>query len=55
MGVPTANNADSRRLLRVAGGSARPWSTAEVLLAVCDLDLTELERVEPPRGFRRDC
>ena len=28
--------------------------TAETLAAVCGLDLSELEGVEPPRGFGRD-
>ncbi len=29
-------------------------ATAEALRAVCDLNLSELESVEPPRGFGRD-
>jgi len=29
-------------------------STAEALRLVCDLDLSELESIEPPRGFGRD-
>jgi hypothetical protein len=29
-------------------------ATAEALRAVCDLDLSDLEGVEPPRGFGRD-
>jgi hypothetical protein len=29
-------------------------STAETLRAICDLDLLELESIEPPRGFGRD-
>jgi hypothetical protein len=29
-------------------------STAEALRMVCDLDLSELESIEPPRGFGRD-
>ncbi len=28
--------------------------TAEALRAVCELDLSELQEVEPPRGFGRD-
>jgi len=28
--------------------------TAEALTAICDLDLSELESVVPPRGFGRD-
>ena len=31
-----------------------PKPMAEALRAVCDLDLSELESVEPPRGFGRD-
>jgi len=29
-------------------------ATAEALRAVCELDLTELQAVTPPRGFGRD-
>jgi hypothetical protein len=29
-------------------------ATAEALRAISDLDLSELEAVEPPRGFGRD-
>jgi hypothetical protein len=29
-------------------------ATAEALQAICDLDLSELEAIEPPRGFGRD-
>jgi hypothetical protein len=29
-------------------------ATAEALHAICDLDLTELEAIVPPRGFGRD-
>ena len=29
-------------------------ATAEALQALCDLDLAELQAVEPPRGFGRD-
>ncbi len=29
-------------------------ATAEALRTICDLDLTELQAVEPPRGFGRD-
>ena len=29
-------------------------ATAEALAAICDLDLSELQAVEPPRGFGRD-
>ena len=29
-------------------------ATAEALQAICDLDLTELQAIVPPRGFGRD-
>jgi hypothetical protein len=29
-------------------------ATAEALRAICELDLTELQAIEPPRGFGRD-
>jgi hypothetical protein len=29
-------------------------ATAEALAAICDLDLGELQAIEPPRGFGRD-
>jgi hypothetical protein len=29
-------------------------ATAEALRAICDLDLSELAAVEPPRGYGRD-
>ena len=29
-------------------------ATAEALRAICDLDLSDIESVEPPRGFGRD-
>jgi hypothetical protein len=29
-------------------------ATAEALVAICDLDLSELQAIEPPRGFGRD-
>jgi hypothetical protein len=29
-------------------------ATAEALQAVCELDLSEIQAVEPPRGFGRD-
>jgi len=32
----------------------RDGATAQVLAAVCGLDLSELEGVEPPRGFGHD-
>ena len=46
-------------------GAYRSWSyslpanvadsaTAEALRAICEIDLTELNSVDPPRGFGRD-
>jgi hypothetical protein len=32
----------------------RDTPLAEALQAICDLDLTELQAIEPPRGFGRD-
>jgi hypothetical protein len=32
----------------------RDSATADALQTICALDLTELETVEPPRGFGRD-
>jgi len=35
-------------------GFVRDSTTAEALRAVCDLDLAELQAIDPPRGFGRD-
>jgi hypothetical protein len=32
----------------------RDCATAEALQAICDLDLGELQAIEPPRGFGQD-
>lgn len=32
----------------------RDSTTAEALRAICDIDLADLQAVEPPRGFGRD-
>jgi len=34
--------------------SLQDSATAEALQAICDLDLAELQAIEPPRGFGRD-
>jgi hypothetical protein len=34
--------------------SLQDSAIAEALRAICDLDLTELQAIEPPRGFGRD-
>jgi hypothetical protein len=42
---------------RLAGGTPpnlHEGATAEALQAVCELDLSEIQAVEPPRGFGRD-
>ena len=38
---------------RAAGQSAR-CATAEALQTIVELDLSELQTIEPPRGFGRD-
>jgi len=35
-------------------GHLQEGATAEALQAICELDLGELEAIEPPRGFGRD-
>ncbi len=34
--------------------SLQGTTTAEALQAICDLDLTDLQAIDPPRGFGRD-
>ena len=34
--------------------SLQDGTTAEALQAICDLDISELQAIEPPRGFGRD-
>ncbi len=34
--------------------SLHDGATADALRAVCDLDLTDLQAIDPPRGFGRD-
>ena len=40
--------------LEALADNQRDGTVAEALQAVCDLDLTELQAAEPPRGFGRD-
>ena len=40
--------------LKAMPDSLRESATAEALQAICDLDLSELQAIEPPRGFGRD-
>jgi hypothetical protein len=34
--------------------SLQQSATAEALQAICDLDIVDLQAIEPPRGFGRD-
>jgi hypothetical protein len=34
--------------------SLQDTATAEALQAICDLDLADLQAIDPPRGFGRD-
>ena len=40
--------------LQALPGSLQDGATADALRAVCDIDLTELQVIDPPRGFGRD-
>jgi hypothetical protein len=40
--------------LETLPSSLQETATAEALQAICDLDLGELQAIEPPRGFGRD-
>ena len=40
--------------LEVLPDNLQDGATADALQAVCDFDLTELQAVDPPRGFGRD-
>jgi hypothetical protein len=49
----------SRQVIAASSGSARDIrprdsALAEALQAICDLDLSELQAIIPPRGFGRD-
>ena len=46
--------ADCQAWLDALPDSLQQGATAEALQAVCQIDLSELESVEPPRGFGRD-
>ena len=46
--------ADYAAWLDALPASLRDSATADALRAICDFDLTELEALEPPRGFGRD-
>ena len=40
--------------LQTVPDSLQQSATAEALQAICDLDLVDLQAIEPPRGFGRD-
>ena len=40
--------------LEALPSSLQESATAEVLQAICELDLADLQAIEPPRGFGRD-
>ena len=46
--------ADYAEWLEAMPDHLRESPTGEVLQAIVDLDLSELEAIEPPRGFGRD-
>ena len=45
---------DYRTWLSALPQNLEASATAEALRAICDLDLSDLQSVEPPRGFGRD-
>ena len=45
---------DYRTWLSALPQNLEASATAEALRAICDLDLSDIESVEPPRGFGRD-
>ena len=45
---------DYRTWLNALPQNLEANATAEALRAICDLDLSDLESVDPPRGFGRD-
>jgi hypothetical protein len=45
---------DYQTWLDALPGNLKDGVTAEALRAICELDLSELASVEPPRGFGRD-
>jgi hypothetical protein len=40
--------------LEALPNSLQDSATAEALQAICELDVADLQAVEPPRGFGRD-
>jgi hypothetical protein len=50
----TALQADYAAWLESLPVNLQEGATAQALQAICDLDLGELQALEPPRGFGRD-
>jgi hypothetical protein len=42
------------RWLEALPDNLQDGATADALRSICDLDLSELQTIEPPRGFGRD-
>jgi hypothetical protein len=51
---PTTSPASCKRRLENLPDSLQDGTTAEALRTICDLDLSELQAIVPPRGFGRD-
>ena len=50
----TALQAQYAAWLEALPGNLQDSATADALQRICDLDLDELQAVDPPRGFGRD-
>ena len=50
----TALQAEYAAWLESLPTNLQEGATAQALLAICELDLGELQAIEPPRGFGRD-
>ena len=50
----TALQSEYEAWLETLPETLRDTATAEALRTICELDLSELQAIEPPRGFGRD-
>ena len=50
----TASQTQYAEWLEALPANQQDGALADALRAICDLDLTELQAIEPPRGFGRD-
>ena len=50
----TALQAQYAAWLQALPANLQDSSTADALQTICDLDLAEIQAIEPPRGFGRD-